>query len=342
MDPSSKKPGSATLASANQLRDNPVSKREHWRFLRYFLTSTALGICAFIAVLLTLAADDRLPAAPLTATNCIDEKLSFLRSQDFHNVTLLAVGSSATWRNLDMVTLEQRLSSGRALNAATCYLHVDQTAFLLGFLLDRAHKVETIVTVLAPRDFERCDPAETAIFDHRLTSLYFNKALPGWAVHALNFRLPYILREAAVIKQLRAADSRTPISSDSRGSSPLTHRVDFAPEPRFDEKCFKALPQLRQLASRNGAELVVATIPTMPEWREKHDRDGSVIQHWTQRIRSALGPSVTVLDGSRLDWPDEKFADAVHLLAPAVPEFSDHLASDLLKRSSWKRADNAF
>ena len=97
-----------------------------------------LGTALLVLLLLALATTNRLPAPPLTATACIDEKLAFARSAALGEATLIAVGSSATWRNLDMQRLEQAMPTGRALNVATCYLYVDQTAFLSELLLERA------------------------------------------------------------------------------------------------------------------------------------------------------------------------------------------------------------
>src|SRR3954447_23886286 len=95
-----------------------------------------------------------------------------MRAVPLSERTLIAVGSSATWRNLDMEAFERRLPGTRAYNAAPCYLHADQTAFLAEFLLKGAPRVRTIVTVVAPRDFEACPPEETAFFKPDLAHAY--------------------------------------------------------------------------------------------------------------------------------------------------------------------------
>src|SRR6478735_7264952 len=56
----------------------------------------------------------RLAPPPLSATPCIDDKISFLRNRDLSKVRIIGAGSSATWRNLDMSVFG--LDPTRALN----------------------------------------------------------------------------------------------------------------------------------------------------------------------------------------------------------------------------------
>src|SRR5690606_2462792 len=96
----------------------------HRRFLEYFVGLLALGVLAFLAMLYVLNAAGSLPAAPITATYCIDEKFKYLAEQDLDDVDVLAVGSSVTWRNLDMRPLVARGLADNPINAAPCYLHM--------------------------------------------------------------------------------------------------------------------------------------------------------------------------------------------------------------------------
>jgi len=97
-----------------------------------FCASAALCFACFLAF---LHAENRLPAPPLTSTSCIDEKFLFLHNTDLTSVNFLAVGSSATWRNLDFSAVSGAWPSVRPLNAAPCYLYMDQTAYLSEFLV---------------------------------------------------------------------------------------------------------------------------------------------------------------------------------------------------------------
>src|SRR5258706_8918387 len=122
---------------------------------------TALG---FSGTLVVLDLQNRLPAPPLTGTACIDEKFMFLHGADLSSTNLLAVGSSVTWRNLDFAVASQLNPNLRPINAAPCYLYIDQTAYLGAFLVERMPLVRTLITVVAPRDFEQCLEADTAFF----------------------------------------------------------------------------------------------------------------------------------------------------------------------------------
>ena len=90
------------------------------RFLLAFLGLFLGGIGALAGLHMALAHQALLPPPPLAATDCIDGKLALLREAPLEDRTLIAVGSSVTWRNLDMGLLEQRLPGVRAYNAAPC------------------------------------------------------------------------------------------------------------------------------------------------------------------------------------------------------------------------------
>src|SRR4051812_19231072 len=63
------------------------------RFNIAFILWCALFLALGGVGLAALAAIDRLPAPPVTATNCIDEKFKFLHETEIRNPGLLAVGS---------------------------------------------------------------------------------------------------------------------------------------------------------------------------------------------------------------------------------------------------------
>lgn len=166
------------------------------RFLLAFLGLFLGGIGALAGLHMALAHQALLPPPPLAATDCIDGKLALLRDAPLEDRTLIAVGSSVTWRNLDMGLLERRLPGVRAYNAAPCFLHVDQTAFLTGLLLERAPQLRTVLSVMAPRDFESCGPQDAAFVDEDLARAYLAGQVPGWLPYVTGFRPLYLAREA--------------------------------------------------------------------------------------------------------------------------------------------------
>ncbi|MFC7610056.1 hypothetical protein [Teichococcus aestuarii] len=170
---------------------DPSERRAARRFLLTVLALILAGAGVLAGGHMALARIGRLPDPPLTATWCIDEKLAALRDVALEDRVLLALGSSATWRNLDMPLIAVQLGDERVYNAAPCYLHIDQTAFLASFLLDRAPQVRTVMVVLAPRDFESCPAEATAFFDTALGDAYLSGLVPSWLPYVTGFRPLY-------------------------------------------------------------------------------------------------------------------------------------------------------
>jgi hypothetical protein len=139
--------------------DPPNTKQNHActrQFITGFFAFVLLGIAGFSVTLPLLGRAGMLPPPPLTANACIDEKFKFLAENDLSDVDLIAVGSSVTWRNLDMAAFKKAGLAKRPLNAAPCYLHVSETVSYTAFLLKGIPTVRTVVSVMAPRDFDQC------------------------------------------------------------------------------------------------------------------------------------------------------------------------------------------
>ena len=266
----------------------------------------------------------RLPAPPLTATNCIDEKLKFLHAADLEGVRLIAVGSSATWRNLALAELARAHPEMRPINAAPCYLYMNQTAYLAAFLLKDMPQVETVLSLITPRDFEDCRSDDTVFFDERTARDYiFAKNVP-WHLYLTNLRPTAFAQDIIRLRPMRL-DGGHPatLKMDAFGSSPMGARIGWMPEPRFDDRCFAALAELEATAAGHGARLVVATVPTMPRWRQTFDPDAVLSVHFRQRLRQALRePTSLFIDGDAFVVTDDDFADPVHLMGDKVAAFT--------------------
>jgi len=295
------------------------------RFLVAFLLLVLGGIGAVAAAHVALDRRGLLPPPPLTATWCIDEKFAFLREQPLASYNLFAIGSSATWRNLDMPLLERHLPGTRAINAAPCYLHIDQTAYMAEFLLRHMPQVETVLSIVAPRDFEACPASQRAFFDLQLADAYLAGEVPSWLPYVTGFRPVYLAREA--VEQENVPPGPDVMAEDGRGSSIMRKPHFWRPEPVFDPACYEGLTALEEAVAARGARLVIATLPVMPEWGERFDPDGTIIEGWMQDMRAALRrPETLLVDGRQLGWDDERFADPVHLLYPYHRSFTDFIA----------------
>lgn len=297
------------------------------------------ALCLWSLVVLVVAVSggfvldrlQRLPPVPLTATNCIDEKFKFLHEAALEDVTLLAVGSSATWRNLALAEVVHARPEIRPLNAAPCYLYMNQTAFLAGFLLQSMPKVATVLSVVTMRDFEDCRSEDTVFFDQATAQRYiFAKSVP-WHLYVTNLRPTAFALDILRLRRMRLDPSHLQtLQMDVYGSSPMGGRIGWMPEPRLDESCFAALTQLEATAQAHGARLVIATVPTMPRWRQAFDPDGAIGSDFRRRVRQALsGPTTLVIDGDSLAVSDNDFADPVHLLGDPVGGFSRLIAQRL-------------
>ncbi|MFC7737651.1 hypothetical protein ACFQX4_17840 [Roseomonas sp. GCM10028921] len=299
------------------------------RFLLVFSLLVLCGLGLVAGAHVALARKGLLPPPPLAATGCIDDKFRALRDAPLADRTLLAVGSSATWRNLDIPALERRLHGSRGYNAAPCYLHIDQTDYLTAFLLGRMPVVDTVVAVVAPRDFESCAAEERAFFDAALTDAYLDRQVPHWLPYITGFRPFYLARESLARRASPPADPQDPL-----GSSILRKPHFWRPAPSLDPRCYAALTELEETVASRRARLVVAPLPVMPEWAAQFDPDGSLIAAWTDGIRAALVlPGTVIADGTTLRWDNARFADPVHLLYPHHTPFTEFIADAIARHA---------
>jgi hypothetical protein len=97
------------------------------------------------------------------------------------------VGSSVTWRNLDMSAFRHKGLAQRPLNAAPCYLHIGETAYYTEFLLSHMKKVKTVLSVVSRRDFEQCSSPKDGFFSATLANAYVFDGLSPFPIYLTNF-----------------------------------------------------------------------------------------------------------------------------------------------------------
>jgi hypothetical protein len=315
----------------NERRSSPPGQYGWGAARRYVLgvlavVATCIG--GFAVLLALLAKLDRLPPPPLTGTACMDEKFKFLAERDLRSVDLIAVGSSVTWRNLDVTAFRRSGMARQPINAAPCYLHVSEVVAYTSFLLARMRNVETVVSVLAPRDFERCTSPNDAFFSSMLAKAYIFDGLMPFPIYLANLAPHKFVRDIFRIRQMRSdPNGAMTLAMDDHGAGPLRAAGDWLPKPAFDDMCFTALSELERRVTAHGARLIVATFPLQPRWRAIHDPDGQVVATFERRVRGALvHPSTVFHAGSQAALPSLSYADAVHFLWDSAERYSADVA----------------
>jgi hypothetical protein len=91
----------------------------------------------------------------------------------------------------------------RPLNAAPCYLHVSETVSYTAFLLKGIPTVRTVVSVMAPRDFDQCAKPREDFFPATLAAAYVFNHLPALPIYLANSKPDRFVRSVLRIKGLR-------------------------------------------------------------------------------------------------------------------------------------------
>lgn len=319
--------------AADPLTADNVRSRAR-QFVVGFFGFILLALSVYGVTLALLGRAGNLPPPPLTANACIDEKFKFLAEHDLSDVDLIAVGSSVTWRNLDMTAFEKTELAKRPLNAAPCYLHISETVAYTAFLLKHMPGVRTVVSVMAPRDFSQCAKAREDFFSTTLAAAYVFHGLPAFPIYIANSKPDKFVRNVLHIKGLRNGM----MMMDDYGSSFMRHPIPWLPEPVLADKCFDALAELENVVEQAGASLIVATLPVQPVWQSRYDPTGSFISSFEKRVGSALvAPSTLFIRGSRFATESLQHADAVHYVLDSAIKYSALLVDEIAARPLYAR-----
>lgn len=299
-------------------------------WLAAFGASVAALVALFYIALAGLSLAGRLPPPPLTGTACIDAKLAWLREDPQRlEAGVVAVGSSVTWRNLDFSALSaaERAALGGVVNAAPCFLFANQTRFLADVITRIRPSVHTILTVIAPRDFESCSEVPAAFAEERLLERYLDgRTAPAW-VQFRNFRPYQFLRTAYRLPEWRADVLRF----DAFGSGPLEPEEPVMWGPvSIEPDCFSELTAMAHELGQRDVRLVVVLFPTMPSWVELHGLE-PLFAAFEEAARDALAGTDAVLIDAIAGHPaeDDAFADPVHWSWPAAAGFTRWLFDEM-------------
>jgi hypothetical protein len=330
--------------------DRPSLVRRSGQAERYFKMTDANAIrfniafilwCALFVVmggsgLAALSAMGRLPAPPITATNCIDEKFKFLHNTDIRNPGLIAVGSSVTWRNLDFSIFTEHYGHNiEPLNAAPCYLYVNQTAYLANFLVDHMPSVKSVMSVFSMRDFSACSISPTAFFQPEDAESYVFDRDPAWYLYLKNFRPLAFARDVIELPGMRSGENiSAPLVMDLYGSGPLTlPKPEIRENFKLDPTCLDHLSAMSENLSRRDIDFVVVLIPQMPAWRDAYDPGGVRDAEFRSEVARRLeGTRTFLIDAQQgLHLRNDQFTDHAHLQWSSVPLLMRYLISQLDK-----------
>jgi hypothetical protein len=303
---------------------------------RYYVGLLGGALVAFAMIvggLELLTWTDRLPAPPITKVEFLDEKLRFLRERRDLDPTLVLVGSSMALRQFDGRPFASRIGQRHVLNGASTLINVHQTRFLTSFYMEHLPKLQTIILMLGPPDFENCTtPAN--LFDPEDASGYAFKQ---------DIAAPLYLRYFAPVLYLRRArnfqERRVPLKGDfwmdEYGSSPLQWTPEMMRGLRyealkFDRSCVDGLLQTLTDIKAKGIRPVVVLSPVHPEYRQKYPEAIQRLKEVGGKVGAELREGVDFFDMSESDFEAADFFDAVHLQWTAVQRFSDKLADLVL------------
>ncbi|MGH8580043.1 MAG: hypothetical protein ACREVK_07970 [Gammaproteobacteria bacterium] len=266
----------------------------------------------FATGLKTLERMDRLPPPPFTATHCIDDTFRFLHGADLSDITLLAVGSSVTARSLDAGALQRHYGPGvKAINAAPCYLQMNQIAFLTDFYLKHLPHVKTVLSVFAMRDFSECASNPTEFFDVNEAGEYIFERRSLFYLYFKNFRPPRFVR--SVLNPPRT-------ERDQYGWAPFETEPDAREDVFLDQTCLAHLQRMSDKLAQRNIDFVAVLLPPMPAWLNQYDPAGARDQAYRFAVAAHVDPEHTLLIDTAKDLKlgDQHFTDPAHLQRHSV------------------------
>jgi hypothetical protein len=287
----------------------------------------------FIAI--PLVAPDSAPAPAITKLVHLDEKLRFVREHPAFEPTVIAVGSSVTWRQLSGEAFET-LAGGphRFLNGATGHLQIHQTRALTKFYLTHYRTVRTVLVMVSLVDFRDCTGEPRDMFEPKDAARY---AFGGWP--ALYFHLRYFSpgRYAKTVMTLKRR--QTPLTgdlyNDRYGSGPIALSGGVTLGLRYkkidaDPACVDELIGLARDMDDRNVRLALVFTPVHPKYRVRYIDGIDWLENVASRLereKRRIGKNLEITNFIRTPSFDEKsFYDAFHLQWPAVRQLSARIA----------------
>lgn len=294
-----------------------------------------VGCLTALGVALASFAPERMPAPAISTLVHLDEKLRFIRAHATLDPTILAVGSSVTWRQLDGQPLERLAGAGGFLNGGTAMLQTHQTQALTRFYLDNFPRVKVLLVMVSLPDFSDCTTAPRRMLVTEDAARY---AFDHWPAAYFYFR--YVSPQRYLRMAMTRAGRQTPLTGDlyldDYGSGPLQVPEEQKRGLRYDEirgdpACVPPLERLVSDTLARGVQVSLVFPPIHPEYRARYPEVTAWLSEVAERLKSTArvyGNRVTVVD--LIDDPayqPRDFFDAFHLQWPAVKVLSQQVAA---------------
>ncbi|MDE2580772.1 MAG: hypothetical protein KGL52_03985 [Rhodospirillales bacterium] len=298
-----------------------------WTLYLGWVIGTAVALLSlYLVSLVGLAQVKLLPPPPIINNLCADAKLKFYRDHLLEAPTLITVGSSVAWRDVDSAELQ---GNGQVpLNAGFCAAQVNQAAFVARFFMDQFPTVDTVLAVLAPQDLRGCSQTRTRLFDRRDAEAYMFRRTWVYGLYLRYFDPVSLARNVRRLsRHLRDLDM------DQWGDGLLVRTtarpVIYTAFGHYDPTCFTALHDLAVSVRARGARLMVVAAPINSEWTRRFDPDHRIVRALATRTEAALKETGAIFWNARKDFPTRPsdFTDnALHLERGTAARFTAALA----------------
>ena len=311
-----------------------ASARGQREFWGVYLATVASAPMVFLSLVwLGLAAINHfnlLPPPQLTNNLCMDQKLAYLRAHLIRQPTILATGSSVTWRSFDSSAVLQA-TDGRAvpLNVAFCGLKINQTSFVTEYFVRRVPSIRAVVTILAPQDLTECAATNPRVFDPADVDDFVFRHGSEFAFYLKYFDPLTLIKNIFILHSMETGGHPLDTMRMNRfGDAPLdtdaSRGLTYGALPPRDPVCLASLQKLAKDLNAEGRRLIVVTMPVNPVWKARYDPDGAVMRNTTHLIRRALAGSEAIFwdANHKFAMKPSAFIDAIHIRWSAARTFS--------------------
>ena len=314
------------------------------RGLKHFGIGILAGFVALVGGLTAVGvaiahfAPGNMPAPAISTLVHMDEKLRFIRERPALDPTILAVGSSVTWRQVAGGAFDAVAGgAGGFLNGGTALLQAHQTRTMARFYLDHFPNVRTLLVLVSLPDFSDCTTQPERLVALEDAARY---AFNDWPAPYFYFR--YVSPQRYLRTAMTLPERRTPMTGDlyldAYGSGPLQVPDTMKRGLRYgkiarDPACIAALDGLIADTEARGVQLVLVFAPIHPDYQARYPAETAWLGEVASQVAAAVkrsGKKTVVLDYIRdPSFKGQDFFDAFHLQWNAVKVLSERIVGSL-------------